>query len=270
VVSALTLQCVPAFNVRAQEGPAPLDDVIEGFDELADSNEHFEFYWIPGSRNVLTKRNNRVDGPAAPRSRAREWYDDVFLSNWAFGTLGRMQPRWPRVARRIRKLLPKSGPLDYIDRSDKVFTSPRTVRFYEMEYGFPRSEAVEVLRAVRAFVEGSDLHIGMPLEVRVTAADDIALSMAEGRASCFVAVHVFQGQPYDRYFGGIESIMNAVAGRPHWGKLHHQTAATLAPRYPKWDAFQAVRHRFDPEGRFANAYTDRVLGRPQERWTDTA
>jgi L-gulonolactone oxidase len=71
---------------------------------------------------------------------------------------------------------------------------------------------------------------------------------------------VFQGQQYDQYFRGIEAIMNNVAARPHWGKLHYQTAATLPQRYPRWDEFQAVRRRFDPEGRFANAYTDRVLG----------
>ena len=56
--------------------------------------------------------------------------------------------------------------------------------------------------------------------------------------------------------------MDDYGGRPHWGKLHFQTAETLAPRYPDWDRFQAVRARLDPEGRFANAYTRRVLGQP--------
>ena len=52
----------------------------------------------------------------------------------------------------------------------------------------------------------------------------------------------------------------AYGGRPHWGKLHFQTAETLAPRYPQWDAFQKVRARLDPQGTFTNAYLDRVLG----------
>jgi len=47
---------------------------------------------------------------------------------------------------------------------------------------------------------------------------------------------------------------------PHWGKLHFQTAETLAPRYPEWDRFQAVRARLDPAGRFSNPYLERVLG----------
>jgi FAD/FMN-containing dehydrogenase len=54
--------------------------------------------------------------------------------------------------------------------------------------------------------------------------------------------------------------MQPLGGRPHWGKLHYRTAETLAPVYPDWSKFQAVRRRTDPEGRFSNAYLDRVLG----------
>ena len=56
--------------------------------------------------------------------------------------------------------------------------------------------------------------------------------------------------------------MDAVGGRPHWGKLHGLDAARLAPRYPRFDDVRRVRAAVDPAGRFANAYTDRVLGPP--------
>jgi L-gulonolactone oxidase len=32
--------------------------------------------------------------------------------------------------------------------------------------------------------------------------------------------------------------------------------------YPEWARFASVRARLDPEGRFTNAYVERVLGRP--------
>jgi len=54
--------------------------------------------------------------------------------------------------------------------------------------------------------------------------------------------------------------MDGFGGRPHWGKRHFQSAATLAPRYPEWERFAAVRARFDPDGRFANEEIARVLG----------
>jgi FAD/FMN-containing dehydrogenase len=96
--------------------------------------------------------------------------------------------------------------------------------------------------------------------VRVSAADDIPLSTAFGRASGWIAVHQYRGVPYEDYFQGVEAIMDDYEGRPHWGKLHFQRAATLAPRYPQWDQFAVVRDRLDPDRTFANPYLDRVLG----------
>lgn len=259
-VSTLTLRCVPAFNLHAVDEARPVEEVVEAFDELADGNDHMEFYWMPRSRWVTLKRNNRVDAPEKRRSRLREWYDDEFFQNTVFGRLGPARLRHPRLVRAVSRAVPKPGGADYIERSDRVFTSPRRVRFWEMEYGFPREHAMAVFDEVRRFVTASGLAVGFPIEVRVAAADDIPLSMGNGRDSAFIACHVFAGQPYEQYFRGVERIMDAVGGRPHWGKLHFQTAATLAARYPSWDRFHAVRRRLDPEGRFANAYTERVLG----------
>ena len=102
--------------------------------------------------------------------------------------------------------------------------------------------------------------VNFPVEVRASAADDITLSTAYGRDSGYIAVHLFRGMEFEPFFHDVEAIMNGHDGRPHWGKMHYQTAATLRPRYPKWDSFIAVRKRLDPEGRFSNAYLERVLG----------
>jgi L-gulonolactone oxidase len=129
-----------------------------------------------------------------------------------------------------------------------------------MEYAIPREAVPEALNRVRKLVERLNVPISFPVEVRVVAPDDIPLSTAYGRATGYIAVHVYRGTPYDQYFQGVEAIMNDYGGRPHWGKMHFQSAATLAPRYPKWDTFQQQRDRLDPERRFANPYLDKVLG----------
>ena len=67
---------------------------------------------------------------------------------------------------------------------------------------------------------------------------------------------------WESYFRSVESIMDSYGGRPHWGKRHFQTAATLAERYPRFEDFLAARRRLDPEGTFRNQYLDRVLGPP--------
>jgi FAD-linked oxidoreductase len=260
LVSTVTLQCVPAFRLHAIEEPVPVDEVLAELDTLVAEHDHYEFYWVPHTRWALTKRNQRTDEAPRPRPRVREWVDDMALNNYAFGALCRAG-RWrPSLIPRLAKIIPNTGRLDYVDRSDRVFTSPRTVRFYEMEYAIPREALPEALNRVRRLVDEIGMRISFPVEVRVVAPDDIPLSTAYGRETGYIAVHVYQGTPYDAYFSGVERIMDSYAGRPHWGKMHFQRSETLAPRYPRWDDFQRVRAGLDPEGRFANPYLDRVLG----------
>jgi L-gulonolactone oxidase len=262
VLSTVTVDAVPAFRLHAVEEAMPVDDVLADFDGFMSSTDHVEFYWVPHTRWALTKRNTRTQDQARPRPRHREVLDDLVAQNVAFGAMCRIGRRFPRAIPRLAKLVPSaSSPVDYVDRSDKVFTSPRHVRFYEMEYSIPAEAVPEALGRVRRLVDAIGVPISFPVEVRVTAADDIPLSTAHGRRSGYIAVHVYRGTAaYDQYFTGVEAIMDDYGGRPHWGKLHYQKASTLAPRYDRWGDFQALRRRLDPDGRFANPYLDRVLG----------
>jgi L-gulonolactone oxidase len=260
VVSTVTLQGVPAFRLHAVEEPLRVDDVLGDLDELVEGNDHFEFFWVPHTGWALTKRNRRTDEPAAPRKAVKAWVDDILVTNAAFGAFCRIGRRWPHLIPRVAKLIPSSGRVEYTDRSDKVFTSPRLVHFLEMEYAIPREAVPEALNRVRALVTQLGIQLTFPVEVRVTAGDDIPLSTAHGRETGYIAVHVYRGTPFDAYFSGVEGIMDSYGGRPHWGKMHFQSFETLASRYPRWDEFQAVRTRLDPAGMFANPYLDRVLG----------
>jgi L-gulono-1,4-lactone dehydrogenase len=262
VLSTITIQCVPAFNLHAIGMPMRVDQVLESLDEHIESNDHFEFFWVPHTGWALTKRNRRTDEPAQPRGRWTELKDDFVLGNYAFDAICRIGRLRPSLIPRLIRALPATGRVEYIDRSDRVFASPRLVRFYEMEYAIPRDAAVEALNRVRGFIKESGLMISFPVEVRFTRGDDIYLSTAHGRDTCYIAVHVYQGMQYQQYFEAVENIMDDYGGRPHWGKLHFQKAETLASRYPRWDDFQRVRARVDPERVLSNPYLDRVLGRP--------
>jgi L-gulono-1,4-lactone dehydrogenase len=260
ILSTVTVRCVPAFNLHAVEQAELVDDVLDRWEDEIAGHDHFEFFWVPGTRWALTKRNTRTHEPARPRPRWRSIRDDYLISNLAFEITCRVGRRRPDLIPRVAKMMPSSGRSVYTAPSHTVFASPRLVRFYEMEYAIPREHLVEALNRVRELVRRLGVPISFPVEVRVVAADDIPLSTASGRETAYIAVHVYQGTSYDQYFQGVEHIMDDYGGRPHWGKLHFQSAATLAPRYPRWDEFQAVRSRLDPDGRFTSPYLDRLLG----------
>ena len=261
VVTAMTLRTVPAFNLHAVDRPRPLIEVLENLDELTESNDHFEFYNFPYSDIALTRANNRVDEPPRPRSRAKAWMDDVFVVNHLLGLVCRAGRRLPRMIPSLNRLAPRlAGTSERIDRSYRIFSSRRDVRFTEMEYALPRANAASAVRTVRELVERNEYTVPLPMEVRFVAADDAWLSPAYGRETCYLAVHMFEGMAWDGYFGSVEAAMVALGGRPHWGKRHAQNAASLATLYPEWERFASVRSRLDPQGRFTNAYVERVLG----------
>jgi L-gulono-1,4-lactone dehydrogenase len=264
VVTAVTLQAAPAFTLEGHDVGRPLEDVLAEIDDLADGAEHFEFFTFPYSDRALTRTNRRVPGPPRPRRPRLAYLEDEVIKNGFFGLMCRAGRARPDQIPRVNRLVARLGGTEsrLTDRSYRVFATPRSVRFTEMEYAIPREHAVEAIRAVRALVENRELAVSFPFEVRFVAGDDAFLSPAGGRDTCYIASHMFEGMEYEPFMRGVEEIMDGFGGRPHWGKRHFQTAETLRPRYPEWDRFDAVRERLDPEGRFANDYVRRVLGPP--------
>ncbi|MBT2480454.1 D-arabinono-1,4-lactone oxidase [Streptomyces sp. ISL-94] len=261
IVTSLTFAVEPIFLLTAREEPMAFDRVTAEFEQHFAENEHFEFYWFPHTGNCNTKRNNRSQGPAAPPGPVSAWIEDELLSNGLFqavNSLGRAVPATiPSIARVASRAL---SARTYTDIPYKVFTSPRRVRFVEMEYALPRERVVEALRELCAMVDRSRLRISFPVEVRTAPADDIALSTASGRETAYIAVHMYKGTPYQAYFTAAERIFTELGGRPHWGKVHTRDAEYLAKVYPRFAEFTALRDRLDPDRVFGNDYLRRVLG----------
>ncbi len=261
VVAEVTLRCVPTFTLRGIDEPAPLAQTLERFEALALGNDHFEFFVFPYADVALTRTNNRTDDPPHPRGRVSAYANDVLLTNHAFGLFCRAARRLPGAIPQINRLVTRlAGRSERVECSASIFASPRLVRFTEMEYALPRERTPEAVRRVMEMIETRGLAVPFPIEVRTAAGDDAFLSTAAGRETGYVAVHMFEGMQWRDYFERVEAIMAELDGRPHWGKRHFQTAATLRGRYPDWDRFQAARARLDPAGVFTNAWTDRVLG----------
>ncbi|MET8878455.1 D-arabinono-1,4-lactone oxidase [Nocardia sp. NPDC004604] len=240
VVSAVTLQLVPSFVLEGIERPVPVEQVLADLDAYVDGNQHFEFYMFGHSPLAMTKRNNPVDLPEQPRGKAADWFADILMSNYAFDALCRLGKRQPRLVPWIHRGAAYAGSYRrQVDRSYRVFASPRLIRFTEMEYAIPREHSAAAIREIKELSTRFDTP--MPIEVRWVAPDDAFLSPAGGRDTCYIAVHQYRGMEFEPYFRACEAVFDKYNGRPHWGKRHFQTAETLRPRYPDWDRFAEVR-----------------------------
>ncbi len=264
VLVSVTFAVEPLFLLEATEEPMSWDQGLARFDELAASYDHVDMYWFPHTDRLLTKRNKRLGtdlSAAAPLPRWRAWLDDDLLSNSVFGAQTAVLNHAPRAIPRANRVAARLlGPRTYSDVAHRVFTTERRVRFREMEYAVPRAIGLDALRQCRRVLDASGLTVSFPVEIRVAPSDDVPLSTAYGRDTLYLAFHTHHRTDHAHYFALMESVLKGYDGRPHWGKLHTRQADGLAPLYPRFDDFIAMRDRRDPDRVFGNAHLRRVLG----------
>jgi FAD-linked oxidoreductase len=261
IASQVTVECVPLYTLERHDKPLPLLDVLDHLDEHVDGNDHFEFFLWPYTRTAMTRSTTRSHAAPIPTPQWKRAIQERLIENRLLELICRVGRRFPSRVPRLNRLIASAMSEARVqDHAYRVYATRRDVRFTETEYAIPRQHAREALERALALIERRGLPILFPFEVRFAAGDDAFLSTAHERETCYIAAHQYTGMEFESFFRGFEEIMDSYGGRPHWGKRHYQTAATLRERYPQWDRFRAVRARLDPDGVFANDYTRRVLG----------
>ena len=147
-----------------------------------------------------------------------------------------------------------------VSPAHNVFATARLVKFQEMEYNLPTKHFASAIRELDEMIRRERIQVHIPIECRFVRQDDIPLSPAYGRESAYIAIHMFKGMPYQRYFELAEAIFKRYEGRPHWGKMHRRTAVELRALYPEWNAFQLQRGLHDPDRIFSSPYLRSILG----------
>ncbi|ANZ39532.1 hypothetical protein BBK82_29275 [Lentzea guizhouensis] len=127
----------------------------------------------------------------------------------------------------------------------------------QTEYFVPRTRAVTALRAL-AEMSTVISPLVQACEIRTISAEPQWLSPACDRDS--LAIHFTWVPDPARVLELLPRLEEAIAPRPHWGKLFTVPAPLLAARYPKWDDFRALLREHDPKGVFRNAFLDSYLG----------
>src|SRR5579885_1501627 len=254
VIAKVRLRVVPAKRLHFVARRERLADCLANLERYKRENSHFEFFWFPYSEWVQAKFLNETEAQA---NAGGFWsnFNQVVLENGLFGLLSECSRLLPRTAKTISKISAAGiSSIDEIDYSHRVYATPRAVRFQEMEYNVPAQDGPTVLKEIRECIEREQFAVQFPVECRFVHSDDIWLSPAYERDSCYLAVHMYRGMPYQSYFQHIEEIFRRYQGRPHWGKMHTRTAQELAQLYPHWHDFRRVRAALDPQGLFLNDY----------------
>ncbi|WP_339017414.1 D-arabinono-1,4-lactone oxidase [Corynebacterium hesseae] len=261
VVVEVEMQCVDAFDLLAEESGIAFDELMDNWEELSRSVDHFESYWFPHTDRAMVKANTRLEPNGERRSRLKALIDDELIGNGAFAAalaLGRLIPGTiPTLNMFATSVISHNR---YRSAAHDVFVSPRRVRFHEMEYAVPLADGPATVREIRRFIDEQDWRIGFPMELRTTAADDVALSTASGRESMYIAFHIPRALNPQDYMPKLEPIFRAAGGRPHWGKMNSLSRNDFAQLYTRFDEFCELREKMDPEWKFGSYYLRKLFG----------
>ncbi|MBO9129186.1 D-arabinono-1,4-lactone oxidase [Bacillus sp. 165] len=258
IIVKVKIKVIPKINYIYESNKQSLTEVMENLDVFVNTNRHFAFSIFPYSNDIQVKTMNITDDLASSlyvhrwKTAIRERVILYLLSECC-----RMFPfltKW--ISRLSAKMIPSTritGP------AHRIFTTPRKVKFTEMEYTIPAQCMQDAILEINKAIRKHKFAVHFPIECRYVKKDDIWLSPAYQRNSGYIAVRMYKGMKSEEYFKEVELIVKKYEGRPHWGKMHNMTFEDLKLLYPKLEEFLALRKQLDPNGIFVNPYLAGIL-----------
>ncbi len=228
IITRLTLQLDPTYRLHEKIWRATYQECMESLDQTIAKNEHFEFFWRPGTDACLMKTLNKTDDLEDSEKSIGDYRSENFER-------------------------------ERIGHWDEILPSQRNGRFNELEFSVPAWNGPDCLSELRQMIAGKHKEVTWSLEYRTVAADDIPLSPHYGRPSVTISLHEPANAPFEGYFRDAQAVFRNHNGRPHWGKVHYLTAKELEPLYPKWAEFRRAREEMDPKGTFLTPYLQDLL-----------
>ena len=137
--------------------------------------------------------------------------------------------------------------------------TPSSGEELQSEYILPRQHAVSAFHAIDELREQISPLLQIS-EIRTIAADNLWMSTCYEQAS--VAVHFTWIKDWERVsqvLPIIEDRLSRFNPRPHWGKLFTMSPEHLQSRYEKLSDFRQLLQRYDPQGKFRNAFLDQYI-----------
>ncbi len=254
VVSSLTVALVPSFDVsQLVYENLPLEVLDDRFTDVmtsAYSVSLFTDWRAPRLTQVWIKQRLDVPAPliheaswftATPASAARNPVPGASpdACTVQLGVPGRWYDRLPHFRPEFK---PSAG--------DEL----------QSEYLLPVAHAVPALHALNQ-IRDRLAPVLQICEIRVVAADQLWLSPCYRQDS--VAFHftwIADAAAVRPVVTLAERQLAPFGPRPHWGKVFTTPREDLHARYERLPDFLDLMRRFDPSGKFRNAYTARCLG----------
>ncbi len=255
VVTKITLDLVPAFDVRQDVYlNLPMSQLENNFDEIMSGGYSVSLFYDWQTENINQVWIKRVVKEGEAITADSEFFGATLADR-------NVHPILELSAENCTEQMGVAGPWYERLPHFKMNFTPSSGEELQAEFFVPRQHAVEAIKAV-ALLRDEIKPVLMITEIRTIDADNLWMSPCYHQPS--VAIHFTLKQDIDgvnALLPKIEEKLSPFNVKPHWGKLFTITPETLKARYEKYDDFQQLIDRYDPQGKFRNEFMkNNVLG----------
>jgi len=253
MLTKVTLNVQPAFQMRQYVYEnLPLQQLQQHFDAIVGAGYSVSLFtdWTADSINEVWIKS-RTDDTA--NSKAKDNF---------FGAKPATQNVHPIIALSAENCTEQMGvPGAWYERMPhfKMGFTPSSGKELQSEYFVPHQHGAAAFMAIQQLGKAISPHLFIS-EIRTIAADDLWMSPCYQQDS--VTLHFTWKQEWDavsKLLPQIEAALAPFNAKPHWGKLFTMPANVLDARYQKLAAFKQLVAKYDPNGKFRNAFLEEHL-----------
>lgn len=265
IISEVVVQGVDRFGVEQKVSTEEVPFVQENLDRLLRENDHLSVYLFPFADRCRVNTWNRTRKSRSPLGSLREF---ARISADALGAA------WIGNLLAYTGLLRRLSPLVYgVERGSNLVLESheafnRTIYHVhqELEFTVPFEEAFGICRRfIDLYEEMYDS--GLPytiFEMRFTPEgyDRTLLGAGRERRCAWIDLVCDDSPGFQRYYAAAEALVREIGARPHLGKYCESLGQEDLRRLygTKFTTFVRLVEEHDPDGKFANGFTQRLLG----------
>lgn len=258
IITKVTLQAEPAFNLKEVITLMPLQQCIGQYHNLFTAHEYTKLWIDLLSNSCLVISAHRVTDE--PRAYPFTWLN---FKMHIFEIMQWITSVFPSLTGSVMSSQLGTSlffyPRSRIDKSYNILTNPLYIGpMMQQEVAVGVENCQESLKILHNLVYINKISVNSILEVRTVKSDNFWLSPSYQRNSCYLTqlLHRPDFESYNQYFHGYYDLLCEAGYQPrlHWGKTFNLTARQMSIIYPKYKDFLAIKDRLDPSGIFTNLF----------------
>ncbi|HLP87788.1 MAG TPA: D-arabinono-1,4-lactone oxidase [Nostocaceae cyanobacterium] len=269
IISTVTFKCVPAFYLQSQKIAMPMENLLQSFEEINQSNQYVSIRYAPITDYAqILLINPTLDfqengGCQTINKSELQGKLDTLITKLALHIFNIPQLNW--LQRLLIKRDEKTVYASPFGRSDFVFTHLEAPNYNPLpmadtEIAIPYTQAVKALSVLRDFYQKNQRYPNIYVHIRCTAEDNFWLSPAYKQRICWLEFWEYPRS--SDFFQEIIELLKPFNFRCHWGKQILVEPEYIKQQYKKWDDFVQLRQEWDAQLMFANSYLDKYFAAP--------